>query len=839
LTARALMLQGTGSDVGKSLLLAGLARAYTRRGLVVRPFKPQNMSNNAAVTADGGEIGRAQALQARACGVAPLADMNPILLKPQSEGGAQIVLGGRVWGSASARGYRRLAPSLLPMVLAAFARVAAAADLVLVEGAGSPAEINLRRGDVANMGFAEAAGVPVVLIGDIERGGVIAQLVGTYALLTPTERALLAGYIVNKFRGDRRLFDGGIAAIGARTQMPSFGVVPFFPAASRLPAEDSLALSRAIIDPPPYRRGDGRLRIAVPVVPHIANFDDLDPLATEPQVDLVMVRPGRPLPRDAALIILPGSKAVIADLAFLRRQGWDIDILAHHRQGGRILGLCGGYQMLGRTIADPLGVEGPRGTAAGLDLLDLDTVLARDKRLLLTRGLDLETEAPVEGYEMHQGATSGPGLSRPMLRLGDRNDGAVAADGRIAGCYLHGLFASDPFRSAFLRRLGGAPGAFGYLEQIEATLDALADHLAANLDLDRLLAAARPAASEPRHDMQEEPNAKDKGAFDQASKPIKSQRAGDILGRGAGGAIADPGIGNDEFGIATRAGQCEPKRPGHRSLRPAGIDRAMLARIPQHDRDRMAGTATPGKDRGGGDEEPTEPRRDQVQEIVEPRRGPAEGQVMPVLVADHAVEGARHLVPEQAGEPSDEVPEHRRDDAVAKVLGQALDRRADDAVCIEARRIATDDMANRGASGPQSAAVEFPRDGGDVLVEAALSDEDGNQQNLDGGTGNRATAQPLDGEPEQRRTAGQNDDGDDAAAAARGFAADLAIEPAIEKGDGAAGERHRVRHQTEHRRHVAQRAVDGEAGDEQQQRVGDRRRHGETSLGRGRPRVNR
>jgi adenosylcobyric acid synthase len=486
------MLQGTGSDVGKSLLLAGLARAYTRRGLAVRPFKPQNMSNNAAVTADGGEIGRAQALQARACGIAPLADMNPVLLKPQGESGAQIVLGGRVWGSASARGYRRVAPSLLPTVLAAFARLGAAADLLLVEGAGSPAEINLRDGDIANMGFAEAADVPVVLIGDIERGGVIAQLIGTYALLTSTERALLAGYIVNKFRGDRRLFDGGIAALGERTQMPSFGVVPFFPAALRLPAEDSLALSGRTPDPPSHRCDGGRLRIAVPVVPHIANFDDFDPLAAEPRIDLAMVRPGRPLPRDASLLILPGSKAVIADLAFLRGEGWDIDIRAHHRQGGRVLGLCGGYQMLGRSIADPFGVEGPQGTTAGLGLLDIDTVLTRDKRLVLTKGLDLETEMLVDGYEIHQGVTTGPGLSRPMLRLGDAADGAVAADGRVAGCYLHGLFASDPFRRAFLQRLGGAPGAFGYIEQIEATLDALADHLAANLDLEGLLAAARP-----------------------------------------------------------------------------------------------------------------------------------------------------------------------------------------------------------------------------------------------------------------------------------------------------------------------------------------------------------
>ncbi|HEX3953018.1 MAG TPA: cobyric acid synthase, partial [Stellaceae bacterium] len=417
------MLQGTGSDVGKSLLVAGLARAFTRRGLRVRPFKPQNMSNNAAVTADGGEIGRAQALQARACGVAPTTDMNPVLLKPQSEGAAQIVLCGRVHGQAAARDYRALAPTLLPEVLAAFHRLGAGVDLVLVEGAGSPAEINLRHGDIANMGFAEAADVPVVLIGDIERGGVIAQLVGTHALLTPSERARVAGYIVNKFRGDIRLFDDGVTAIGERTGWRSFGVVPYFPGAASLPAEDSMALAYphppladASGPPSPAMRervndggrspeaGEGRrIKIAVPVLPRIANFDDLDPLRAEPAVELIMVRSGRPLPRDADLIILPGSKATTADLAALRREGWDIDILAHHRQGGRVLGLCGGYQMLGRHIADPEGHEGSPDSARGLGLLDVETVLGGDKRLLETAGHDIASGAPVRGYEMHLG----------------------------------------------------------------------------------------------------------------------------------------------------------------------------------------------------------------------------------------------------------------------------------------------------------------------------------------------------------------------------------------------------------------------------------------------------
>jgi adenosylcobyric acid synthase len=500
--ARVLMLQGTGSDVGKSLLLAGLARAFTRHGLTVRPFKPQNMSNNAAVTADGGEIGRAQALQARACGTVPVTDMNPVLLKPQSEGGAQIVLNGRVWGSAPAGEYRRLAPSLLPAVLGAFARLDEAADLVLVEGAGSPAEINLRDGDIANMGFAEPADVPVVLVGDIERGGVIAQLVGTVELLAGSERALLVGYIVNKFRGDIRLFDGGIHALGERTGLRCFGVVPYFPAAANLPAEDSLALAphppATRAPPSPRERGEGwgegqrGVHIAVPVLPRIANFDDFDPLRAEPGVDLVMVRSGRPLPRDAALVILPGSKSTIADLEFLRREGWDIDLLAHRRQGGKILGICGGFQMLGRTITDPLGVEGPQQRVPGLGLLDIETVLCGTKRLTETAGIEHSTGMPVRGYEMHLGVTSGPELSRPMLRLTGGADGCISRDGRVAGCYLHGLFTSDPFRRAFLRALGADAGEIAYEQGIEDTLDALADHLEHNLDLSALLAAARP-----------------------------------------------------------------------------------------------------------------------------------------------------------------------------------------------------------------------------------------------------------------------------------------------------------------------------------------------------------
>jgi adenosylcobyric acid synthase len=486
---RALMIQGTGTDVGKSLIVAGLCRAFAPRGLRVRPFKPQNMSNNAAVTAEGGEIGRAQALQARACGVAPSTDMNPVLLKPQAGHSAQVVLCGKVLRAASAREYHALAPALLPAVLGAFDRLAADADLILVEGAGSPAEINLRGGDIANMGFAEAADVPVALVGDIDRGGVIAQLVGTHALLSASERARLAGTIVNKFRGDARLFDGGLAAIQERTGLPCFGVVPWFAGAHLLPAEDSMALA----NPHPSRAsGADPVRIVVPLLPHIANFDDLDPLRAEPGVELRFIKPGQALPGDAALVILPGSKATLADLAALRREGWDIDIIAHRRRGGRVLGICCGYQMLGHSIADPAGIEGEPGTAAGLGLLDIDTVLGDAKRLGEIAGAEIASGAPVKGYEMHLGVTTGGGLARPMLRLGDRADGAISVDCRVAGCYLHGLFASDQFRRDFLARLGAAPSSLGYDAMIDETLDRLAGHLETSLDLDAILAAARP-----------------------------------------------------------------------------------------------------------------------------------------------------------------------------------------------------------------------------------------------------------------------------------------------------------------------------------------------------------
>jgi adenosylcobyric acid synthase len=479
------MFQGTGSDVGKSLMVAGLCRAYARLGRRVRPFKPQNMSNNAAVTADGGEIGRAQALQARACGVAPSRHMNPILLKPQSEVGSQVIVQGRVFGNAKAADYHRLKPRLLERVLESYRILASEADLEIVEGAGSPAEVNLRAGDIANMGFALAADLPVVLIGDIDRGGVIASLVGTKALLAPDESARVKGFLINKFRGDRALFDDGLKIVVKRTGFESLGVVPWFAGAGGLPAEDGVALDGAHHG---YAARNGAaIKIAVPHLPRISNFDDFDPLRAEPSVSIEFVSPGKPLPGDADLIVLPGSKATIADLEAFRAAGWDIDLKAHLRRGGRVLGLCGGYQMLGTRIADPDGIEGSQAHCDGLGLLDVATRLTPDKTLVEAQGTERTTLAPVRGYEMHVGVTEGADCARPMLDLDAHGDGAVSADGRVMGCYLHGLFASDDFRCAFLDSLkSGAASDLAYENRVETTLDALADHLERHIAIDRI-----------------------------------------------------------------------------------------------------------------------------------------------------------------------------------------------------------------------------------------------------------------------------------------------------------------------------------------------------------------
>jgi adenosylcobyric acid synthase len=479
----AVMVQGTGSDVGKSVLVAGLCRLFTNRGMRVRPFKPQNMSNNAAVTA-GGEIGRAQALQALACRTPPTVDMNPVLIKPQTDTGAQLVVHGRLHGTLGAQFYSSMKQPLLNAVLDSYARLQAQADLVIVEGAGSPAETNLRAADIANMGFARAANVPVILVGDIDRGGVIASLVGTREVLSLEDRAMVRGFLINKFRGDLHLFEPGYADIERRTGWPGLGVVPWIAAARRLPAEDAVVLDRRDV-------GEGALVIAVPMLSRIANFDDFDPLRHEPAVKLVMVPPGEPLPAEASLVIIPGTKATIADLAFLRAQGWDIDIAAHLRRGGHVLGICGGYQMLGRSIADPEGVEGPSGTVAGLGYLPVTTELTGDKRVTDTQGVELASGASFEGYEIHAGRTVADADVPALLRFADgTTDGARSADGRIAGCYVHGLFNRAEQRAAWLSRLGAVSDGVNQSDRVNSALDELAAELARVVNLDRLLSIA-------------------------------------------------------------------------------------------------------------------------------------------------------------------------------------------------------------------------------------------------------------------------------------------------------------------------------------------------------------
>lgn len=488
--AKAIMLQGTGSDVGKTVLVAGLCRLARNRGIKVRPFKPQNMSNNAAVAdipgeTSGGEIGRAQWLQAMACGVAPSIHMNPVLLKPQSDIGSQIVVQGKVFGQAKARDYQNLKPKLMDAVLDSWRQVGEGADLVVVEGAGSPAEINLRARDIANMGFATRVDCPVVLVGDIDRGGVIASVAGTHLILPEEDRRMIVGYLINKFRGDPSLFDSGLTAIERFTGWRCFGVVPWLKEAALLPSEDSVVLER-------LASGEARaLRVAVPMLDRIANFDDLDPLRAEPRIEVVFVPPGRRLPADAGLVVIPGSKSTIGDLQRFRENGWDRDLAEHRRRGGHVVGLCGGYQMLGRVVRDPHGIEGTLREAPGLGLLDIETVMEQEKTVRNVAARSVRFDTPLQGYEIHLGRTTGPDCLRPVTVIGNADDGATSPDGKVFGTYLHGLFGADAFRAKFLESLGISDGGIDYRAEVEKALDAIADHLEQHLDCDAILAAAR------------------------------------------------------------------------------------------------------------------------------------------------------------------------------------------------------------------------------------------------------------------------------------------------------------------------------------------------------------
>ncbi|QDF99846.1 cobyric acid synthase CobQ [Azoarcus sp. DD4] len=489
--AYALMVQGTTSDAGKSTLVAGLARALVRRGVRVAPFKPQNMALNSAVTADGGEIGRAQALQAVAARIAPHTDFNPVLLKPSSDIGAQVIIHGKVMANLSARDYHAYKPTAMAAVMASFDRLRDQYEHVLIEGAGSPAEINLRDRDIANMGFAEAADVPVVLVADIDRGGVFAHLVGTLELLSPSEQARVKGFVINRFRGDMSLLQSGLDWLEQRTGRPVFGVLPYLHGLF-LDAEDALADGQVAAD-----RDGEVLKVIAPVYPRISNHTDLDALRLHPQVDFRWVGPGQAIP-PADLVVLPGSKSVQADLAWLRAQGWEPALRRHLRYGGKVIGICGGFQMLGRTLADPHGLEGAPSIVAGLGVLDIETVLEREKQLVNVAGrLCLGGEAAVAGYEIHMGVSRGADLERPAVLLTDgRADGALAADGQVLGTYLHGLF-DTPQAVAALLDWAGLKGAAGVdlNARREADLDRLADAVEAHIDMAALFGAAWPDAA--------------------------------------------------------------------------------------------------------------------------------------------------------------------------------------------------------------------------------------------------------------------------------------------------------------------------------------------------------
>ncbi|AWV08225.1 cobyric acid synthase [Marilutibacter maris] len=485
MSARVLMVQGCTSDAGKSTVVAALCRWLRRRGVRVAPFKPQNMALNAAVTADGGEIGRAQAVQAQACGLVPHTDFNPVLLKPSSDKGAQVIVHGRAIGQMDAVGYHDYKRVAFDAVLASHRRLAAGFDAVVVEGAGSPAEINLRANDIANMGYAEAVDCPVILVADIDRGGVFAHLVGTLALLSDSERARVAGFVINRFRGDIVLLQSGLDWLERETGKPVLGVLPYLHGL-HLEAEDALPT-----DAP--AKPEATLRVAVPVLPRISNHTDFDPLRAHPQVDLRFVGPGEPVP-PCDLIVLPGSKATRADLAWLRAHGWDHGIARHLRYGGRLLGICGGLQMLGRAVHDPLAIEGEAGSSEGLGWLELETTLRADKQLRAVSGRLADDSAAVRGYEIHCGVSEGPALTQPFARLDDgRDDGAVSADGQVIGSYLHGLFDHPEALAAMLRWAGLATAQPLDMAALrEAAIERLADAVEAHLDTARLVALLEP-----------------------------------------------------------------------------------------------------------------------------------------------------------------------------------------------------------------------------------------------------------------------------------------------------------------------------------------------------------
>ncbi|MBD2858677.1 cobyric acid synthase [Spongiibacter sp. KMU-158] len=478
MTAKTLMVQGCTSDAGKSVLVAGICRVLKRRGLSVAPFKPQNMALNSAVTAEGGEIGRAQAVQARACGLAPHTDMNPVLLKPNSDSGAQVIIHGKALSNMEAADYHDYKKRAMNAVLDSHYRLCQQYDWIIVEGAGSPAEINLREGDIANMGFAEAVDCPVILIADIDRGGIFAHFIGTVVLLSQTEQQRIKGFVVNRFRGDIGLLQSGLDWLEERSQKPVLGVIPYLHDL-HLEAEDAISTAQ--------QKGEIKLKLIVPVFTRISNHTDFDALRQHPNVSLEFIGKGQTLP-PCDLIILPGTKNTRQDLAFLRENSWDKDIEKHLRYGGKVMGICGGFQMLGNAVHDPFAIEGEAGSSAGLGYLDFETTLQAEKTLRQASGNFIDGQACVTGYEIHAGESTGPALNDPLLDLGSHKDGAISADGQVLGSYLHGIFDHSEAREHLLKWAGmsDAPD-FNYDALIETNLDRLADCLEQSLDIEALL----------------------------------------------------------------------------------------------------------------------------------------------------------------------------------------------------------------------------------------------------------------------------------------------------------------------------------------------------------------
>jgi adenosylcobyric acid synthase len=476
-----LMVQGTTSDAGKTTLVAALCRILQRRGVRVAPFKPQNMALNSAVTVDGGEIGRAQALQALACGLEPHTDFNPVLLKPTTDRQAQVIIHGKVAFDLDAKAYHDYKPRAMGAVLESWARLTAAYECVVVEGAGSPAEINLRDRDIANMGFAEEVDCPVILIADIDRGGVFAHLVGTLDLLSPSEQKRVKGFVINRFRGDIALLESGLDWLEKRTGKPVLGVLPYLHGLM-LDAEDAIAT--AAVD----GKKAARLKVIAPAYPRVSNHNDLDPLRLHPEVDFHWIGPGE-TPPAADLIVLPGSKAVRADIDWLRETGWAMAIYKHLRYGGKVVGLCGGYQMLGRTIHDPQGLEGLAGSTPGLGVLDVETTLEAEKQLRNVSGhLSLDGSPTMAGYEIHLGVTHGNGLSKPAVVVDDgKPEGAISVDGQVFATYCHGVFDHPEALTALLGWAGMQESEqVDFAARREADLDRLADSVEAALDWQKM-----------------------------------------------------------------------------------------------------------------------------------------------------------------------------------------------------------------------------------------------------------------------------------------------------------------------------------------------------------------